>query len=92
MIFADVDLAKKIISELYLNAKEINFVENGYDNLVALVDEKYAFRFPRNENAYARGCYEKLVLQDLNPLTEIAIPKILGEGENPPYITTFIKR
>ncbi len=92
MKFADRELAKEIINKLYPNAKVVTFVENGYDNLVGLVDEQYALRFPRDENAYARTCYEKLVLLDLAPLTQVFIPKVLGEGENPFYvITTFLR-
>lgn len=91
MKFADKENAQKIIKDLYPDAQNITFVEHGYDNLVVLVDEKYAVRFPRNGSAYGRSQYEKHVLRDLVDLQELAIPRILGEGTNPPYlITTFL--
>jgi hypothetical protein len=40
-------------------------VDRGYDNLVILIDRLYAVRVPRNENAYLRSQYEKLVLEQL---------------------------
>ena len=91
LIFADIKLAEDIIRALYPNAQNISFVNHGYDNLVGLVDETYALRFPRNKNAYLRSQYEKNVLRSLASVDFINIPKILGEGENPPYlITSFL--
>ena len=91
LIFADIKLAEDIIRALYPNAQNISFVNHGYDNLVGLVDETYALRFPRNQNAYLRSQDEKNVLRSLASVDFINIPKILGEGKNPPYlITSFL--
>lgn len=90
-IFANTKTATQIIKKLYPDAKNVRFIEHGYDNLVGLVDDKYAFRFPRMQSAYMRSQYERLVLLDLAPLTEVTIPRVLGEGDNPPYvITSFV--
>lgn len=88
MKFADNETAKKIVKDLYPDAKEVTFVEHGYDNLVVLIDEKYTVKFPRNEYAHLRNLYEKLILLNLASLKATSISKILGEGNNPPYIIT----
>lgn len=91
MTFADNQTALQIIKDLYPDAQNLKIVEHGYDNLVVLVDEKYAVRFPKHEGAYARSKYEKEILSDLVNFDKVKVPKILGEGENPPYmITTFL--
>lgn len=89
--FANLDTAKQIIKHFYPNTKNIRFIDHGYDNLVGLVDDKYALRFPRNESAYYRNQYEQHVLKDIEVLNEVSIPRILGSGENPAYtITSFV--
>jgi aminoglycoside phosphotransferase (APT) family kinase protein len=89
--FANIDSATEIIKQLYPNNKEIRFIEHGYDNLVCLIEDKYAIKFPRSEFAYIRDKYEKIILEDLSSLQNIAIPKVLGDGDNPPYlITSFV--
>lgn len=84
--FADAESAKKIIKKLYPDAKQVDFVEHGYDNVVALVDEQFAIKFPRYETAYLRDQYERLVLLDLANLEGFVIPKVLGRGDNPPHV------
>ena len=89
--FASVETARQIIKNLYPEAKNVRFIEHGYDNLVGLVDNKYALKFPRNEYAYQRDQYEEQVLLDLESLDQLLIPRILGKGHNPPYfIASFV--
>ncbi|OHA16176.1 MAG: hypothetical protein A3G52_05000 [Candidatus Taylorbacteria bacterium RIFCSPLOWO2_12_FULL_43_20] len=88
LIFADVTVAKKVLKDLYPTAAKIDLVEHGYDNVVGLVDRTYAVRFPRNENAYARSKYEREVLAELGGITSVNIPKVLGDGDSPPYMIT----
>jgi len=90
-IFADAPLAKEIIQRAYPTATKIELIEHGYDNIVVLVDDTYAIRFPRNEAAYARSKYEKQVLTHLEGIRSVHIPKVLGEHADPPYlITSFV--
>lgn len=92
LTFADIHLAQKITKDAYPDAKQITLIKHGYDNIVVLVDDLYALRFPRNQDAYARSQYEKQVLQHLETLETISVPKILGEHANPPYLlTSFVK-
>lgn len=85
------DLALKTLKATYPNSKQIKLVENGYDNIVGLVDEKYAVRFPRNADAYRRSQYEKFVLESINQPQKLEIPRVLGEHANPScLITSFV--
>lgn len=88
LAFANAKTAKEIAEQTYPSAGKITVVEHGYDNIVVLIDEQYALRFPRNEDAYARGQYEKQVLQHLETLDTVSVPRILGEHANPPYLVT----
>jgi aminoglycoside phosphotransferase (APT) family kinase protein len=91
MEFADKDRAAQIVKEKYPDAVNTVFIEHGYDNLVALVDEKYVLRFPRNEHAYRRDRYEKEILGHLASLQEVHIPHIFAEEVDPPYfVSQFI--
>jgi hypothetical protein len=51
LVFADAELARKTARELYPDAQHITLVDHAYDNIVALIDETYALRFPRNDRA-----------------------------------------
>lgn len=89
--FADVDVAREITQNLYPNAKNITMIEHSYDNVVALVDDKYAVRFPKNEPAYLRSLYEKHILEQLAKANTITIPRILGQHDKPPcLVTSFV--
>lgn len=86
LTFANAKTAKEIAEQAYPSANKITVVEHGYDNIVVLVDEQYALRFPRNKDTYARGQYEKQVLQHLETLDTVSVPRVLGEHTNPPYL------
>ncbi len=84
--FADVDTARKIAQSLYPNAEHITMIEHSHDNIVALVDDTYAVRFPRDKNAYLRGLYEKHILEKLKTIKTLTIPHIVNENTDPPYV------
>lgn len=89
--FADVDIAREVTRSLYPHAENITMIEHSYDNTVALVDDQYAVRFPKNKYAYLRSLYEKHILEQLESTKTITIPRILGEHSDPPcLITSFV--
>jgi len=91
VIFADSQLAVETTRSLYPNGKQITTVDHGYDNIVVLVDQTYALRFPRNNGAFLRSQYEKRVLANLVSMQEVTIPRVVGEHDNPPcLITNFV--
>ncbi|HEY6736644.1 MAG TPA: aminoglycoside phosphotransferase family protein, partial [Candidatus Saccharimonadia bacterium] len=78
---------------MYPQADHVQFVENGYDDLVVIIDETYALRFPRHAGALARSQFERDILQDLehHDFGAVAVPRLLGSHENPRYlITSFV--
>lgn len=85
------ETVRSTIKAMYPDAKQITLVEHGYDNIVGLVDEEYAVRFPRNAEAYRRSQYEKSVLKSINQPQDLEIPKVLDERSSPPcLITSFV--
>jgi aminoglycoside phosphotransferase (APT) family kinase protein len=89
--FADINSAREVAHSLYPEAKNITMVEYSYDNIVALIDDQLALRFPKNKNAYLRVIYEKHILEKLKNFKTITLPIILGDYSDPPYlITSFV--
>jgi aminoglycoside phosphotransferase (APT) family kinase protein len=89
--YVDVSKAKQIIKELYPNAKNVEVIEHGYDNIVGLIDKEVAIKFPRYDHAHNRDKFEQIILEDLASLSNVAIPKVFGSNDNPPYlILSFI--
>lgn len=86
--FADIELARQIVQQRYPDARRIEFIEHGYDNVVALVDTNYAIRFPRHHEAYIRSQYEQAILPKLTAITAVEVPKLLESHQNPPYLVT----
>ncbi len=82
--------ARAKLAVLYPNASRIKLVEHGYDNIVGLVDETYAVRFPRNNDAYSRSLYEKSVFESIHGVQTLEIPRILDEGSDPHYLVTSL--
>jgi aminoglycoside 2''-phosphotransferase len=86
--YVNLDRAKGIVGQLFPRATSVVVVDRGYDNLVIIIDGLYAVRFPRNENAYLRSQYEKLVLEQLGDFQAVTIPKVIGSHAEPPYLMT----
>ena len=89
--FADIEAARQIVQQRYPDARRIEFIEHGYDNVVALVDTNYAIRFPRHYEAYVRSQYEKAILPKLTAITAVAVPQLVESHDVPPYlVTTYV--
>lgn len=89
--FVGIDEAKRLVADLYPDAKKVEYIDHGYDNIVALIDERYAVRFPRNEAALVRNRYEEAMLSKLDAIKAVYTPRFLKRHENPPYlVTTYI--
>lgn len=90
MTFADVALARMCLVAMYPNAQHVRLVENGYNNIVGLVDASYAVRFPRNANAFRRSLYVRKVLSSLKGIRSVEIPRSIGAADNPLCLTTTV--
>jgi aminoglycoside 2''-phosphotransferase len=82
-------LADAAITEFVGDVRELTYVEHGTDNLVALVNKQFVFRFPRNNASATRIAYETAVLQVLKgriPVT--AIPETIEVHTRPLYVVS----
>jgi aminoglycoside phosphotransferase (APT) family kinase protein len=75
-ILVDADLARRLIRGQFpeLPVRTLRLIAEGWDNTVWLVDEEWAFRFPRRAIAIPGVGHELAVLPVLAPLLPLAIP------------------
>lgn len=90
MFLAQEDI-RKIIANLYPDAKTIRFIDHGYNNLIAEVDKKYIFRTPKTEGGLALFKIEGKLLNMLSNISTIPIPGLVQSSINPPYsVLTYL--
>lgn len=78
--------AKEIILQSCPGAKQIEFVNHGYHNLIAGVDSEYIFRFPRHHNSLGRFDFETELLKKIaGKIIDIQIPVVHAKSLNPAY-------
>lgn len=74
------------IHQFIKDVREITYIEHGADNVVALVDKQYTFRFPRNADASKRLYYETALLQKIaKQLTVVHVPELIRVNTQPFY-------
>ncbi|HEX8763255.1 MAG TPA: phosphotransferase [Candidatus Saccharimonadales bacterium] len=68
---------------------ELTYVEHGTDNIVAMANRRFVFRFPRDEKAARRLVFETALLQKIKgKITALPIPELLEVHTRPLYIVT----
>ena len=87
MKFCNSQQAIEIAKQLYPDAKQLRLIEHGYDNVVVLVDDLYAIKFPRNSEAALNNQLEAKVLPYFEQLEDIQKPKLLHHNSEPQYST-----
>ncbi len=72
----DEELVRALLAEQFpeLETRSVRLVGEGFDNSVWLVDEEWAFRFPRRAIAVPLVARELAVLARLAPLVPIPVP------------------
>jgi aminoglycoside phosphotransferase (APT) family kinase protein len=75
-VTVDAELARRLIREQFpeLNPQSLRLLGEGWDNTVWLVDEQWAFRFPRRSIVVPGIENEMAVLPRLAPLLPLLIP------------------
>jgi aminoglycoside 2''-phosphotransferase len=74
------------ILEFCKDVRQITYIEHGADNIVALVNEEYVFRFPRNPDAAMRLTFETALLQKIgNTIQAVSIPHLAKVHRQPLY-------
>lgn len=78
--------ADQAIYEFCPEVHELTYVEHGTDNIIALVNKEFVFRFPRNEDAAKRLAYETALLQRIGQrMTAVAVPQVIKVHNRPLY-------
>lgn len=68
------------------DAQEVTFIEHGADNIVAVVNQRYVFRFPRNDAAAKRLYFETALLQKIGKqLPIVQVPDLIQVHTQPFY-------
>jgi aminoglycoside phosphotransferase (APT) family kinase protein len=77
----DERLARGLLAQLGLEGAGLRKLAEGWDNSVWVVDERYAFRFPRRAVAIPGFERELALLPKLAPLVPLPIPRPVLVGE-----------
>ena len=77
----DERLARELVAQLGLEGASLRKLAEGWDNSVWVVDERYAFRFPRRAVAIPGLERELALLLKLAPLVPLPIPRPVLVGE-----------
>jgi aminoglycoside 2''-phosphotransferase len=81
--------AETAIREFCKEVHEITYIEHGFDNIVALVNKEYVFRFPRDEDAARRLMFEGALLQKIGKSVHaVAMPGIERIHMQPLYVVS----
>jgi aminoglycoside phosphotransferase (APT) family kinase protein len=80
--------AEAFVKTIRPDVQDIKLIMHGYDNVIAIVDEKLVFRFPRNEVAVNRQHFEAQLLRHLHGKISLPIPEILEVHRAPDYLVT----
>lgn len=76
--------ADRAIFEFCPEVHELTYIEHGADNIVALVNKQYVFRFPRNEGSAKRLAYETALLQKIGShITALKVPRVVKVYNRP---------
>ncbi len=68
---------------------ELSYVEHGTDNIIAIVNREFVFRFPRDERSARRLVFETALLQKIKGrIDAIPIPELLEVHPRPLYVVT----
>lgn len=85
--------ADQAIYEFCPDVHELSYVEHGADNIIALVNKQFVFRFPRNEDSAKRLAYETALLQKVYGHIEgVKVPQIIKVHNRPLYtVASYIE-
>jgi Ser/Thr protein kinase RdoA (MazF antagonist) len=78
--------AQQAIHDFSKEVEEITYIEHGADNVVALVNKQFVFRFPRNPDAGKRLYFETALLQKIGShISAAKVPELLRVHTQPFY-------
>lgn len=80
----DTPKALQVARSLYDEQVKLRIIDDGYENLIVVADERELIRFPWSEEIWNRGKLERYVLQRLGG-GDMPIPKLVRISEDPAY-------
>lgn len=81
-----MQLADGAIRSFLKEVQEVTFIEHGADNVVAVVNHQFVFRFPRNADAAKRLYFETALLQKIGKqLQTVHVPELVQVHTQPFY-------
>src|SRR5215211_4962552 len=87
--FEDIGFIREVETAILTYCKEVHelsYVEHGTDNIVALVNREFVFRFPRDERSARRLVFETALLQKIKGKIDAAtIPELVEVHTKPLY-------
>jgi len=81
--------AETAFREFSKDVYEVTYIEHGADNIVALVNKEFVFRFPRNADAAKRLTFETALLQKVGKSVHaVAVPTVVKVQMQPLYVVS----
>lgn len=78
---------EEAVAQYAKEVSDIEYVEHGSENVVALVNKQFVFRFPRSERKARRIAYETALLQRAKGrITAVQIPELVEVHTRPLYL------
>lgn len=88
----DINFIRQVETAVRVYTKELHelsYIEHGSDNIVAIANREFVFRFPRNERAARRIVFETALLQKIKGhIKAVPIPELLEVHTRPLYVVT----
>lgn len=74
------------INQFCKDVTDVSFIEHGADNVVAVVNQEYVFRFPRNDASAKRLYFETALFQKIGKqLPAVQVPELVQVHTQPFY-------
>lgn len=81
--------AETAIREFCKEVSEVTYIEHGADNIVALVNKEYVFRFPRDADAAKRLMFETALLQKISQrINAVSVPEVTKVQMQPLHVVS----
>ena len=81
-----------VARSVYGAGAKLRVIDDGYENLIIVVDEKELMRFPRCEQVWLASKAERYVLQSLSSRVDMPIAQLIEISEKPAFLRmTFLK-
>lgn len=84
----NIDRAMDIARHFFSDASSFHPIDDGQENLIIVVDNKFVIRFPRSKEIWERGVTERRVLERLASVVDMPVPRLLEVSDDPAFIAT----